>query len=111
MARPTVTEAAVKRARELAAQCETDRPVVTVSWEPPAHDNRRGSRGATIWTYTQGRWNVYVGDLHLAEGSTLETKKMHGLEFFFALPDDAPSLDKITIDYAEGDFVVDVRAI
>jgi hypothetical protein len=36
---------------------------------------------------------------------------MHGLEFFFALPDDAPPLGKITIDYAAGDFVVDVRAI
>ena len=106
MAHPTVTPAAMQRAKELAAQCETPRPVVVVTWEPPTHNNARGSRGETVWVHTKGRWTVSVGDLHVHENAALETTRLGGLEFLFVGTDPGMRLDKITIDYAEGDFVV-----
>ena len=106
MARPTVTAAALRKARELAAHSETGRPVVAVSWEPPAHDKKRGAGGETVWIHSKGTWSVFVGDMHFAQDAEVETTKIGGLEFFFCLPDPAPSLDDITIDYAEGEFIV-----
>jgi hypothetical protein len=112
MARPTVTAAAMQRARELAAQLALGRPVVAVSWEPPAHNNVRGSEGETIWVHTSGKWTVSVGDLQMNEDAEVETTRIGGLEFLFCgLPEDDPRLDEVTIDYADGEFVVRPRAI
>ena len=101
-----VTAAAMRRAQELAAQLARGRPVVAVSWQPPAHNNVRGSEGKTIWVHIEGKWTVSVGDLKVKPGTDLQTTRIGGLEFFFCVADDAPPLDKITIDYADGEFVV-----
>ena len=107
MAQPKVTAAAMQRARELMAQCETPRAVVAVSWEPPTHNNVRGSGGETRWVHTEGKWTVTVGDLHGQWGAKVPTTRLGGLEFLFCgVPEDDPRLDEITIDYADGDFVV-----
>jgi hypothetical protein len=106
MAQPTITAAAMQRARELVAQCETARPVVAVSWEPPAHNNIRGGGGETIWVHTEGKWTVSVGDLRVNKGADLKTTRIGGLEFLFCVPDSAPTLDKVTVDYAAGEFIV-----
>ena len=106
MARPIVTAAAMQKAQELAAELTRGRPVVTVSWEGAAHNNIRGKEGETIWVHTQGKWTVSVGNLHVRRGAELQTTRIGGLEFFFCVSDDSPSLDKITIDYANGEFVV-----
>jgi hypothetical protein len=83
MARPTVTAAAMQRAKELAAQIAPGRPVVAVSWEPPAHNNVRGSEGETIWVHTRGKWTVSVGELHVNEDADVEITRIGGVEFLF----------------------------
>src|SRR5688500_2547809 len=102
MARPTVTAAALQRAQELAGEVAAGQPVVAVSWEPPAHNNGRGSEGETIWVHTRGKWTVSVGELHVNEHADIEITRIGGLEFLFCgLPEDDPRLDELTIDYAD----------
>jgi hypothetical protein len=105
MAQPRVTAAAMQRARELTAQCKV-RPVVVVTWEPPTHNNIRGNRGDTNWVHTEGKWTVSVGDLQVNKDAEVKTTKMGGLEFLFTGTDLETRLDKLTIDYVDGDFVV-----
>jgi hypothetical protein len=111
MARPKVTEAALRKARELAAQSKNGRQVVGVSWQPPTYDNKRGSEGQTVWTHSHGKWTAFVGELKFVDKTHVTTRKIGGLEFFFALPNSGPSLDELTIDYADGEFIVTQRAI
>ena len=107
MARPTVTAAAMQRAQELAAQVAPGRPVVAVSWQPPAHNNVRGSEGATIWVHTEGKWTVSVGELHMNEDAAVEITRIGGLEFLFSgVAEEDPRLGELTIDYEDGEFVV-----
>ena len=106
MARPIVTATAMRKAQEMAAQSGRGRPVVTVSWERPAHNNVRGSEGETIWLHTVGKWTVSVGTLVVRKDAQLQTTKIGGLEFFFCISDDSPPVDKLTIDYADGEFIV-----
>jgi hypothetical protein len=106
MAQPKVTNAAMQRARELMAQCEAARPVVVVCWEPPSHNNIRGSNGDTVWVHTEGKWTVSVGDLHVNQGAEIKTTRLGGLEFLFRASDSEMPLNELTIDYVEGDFVV-----
>ena len=107
MARPTLTAAAMQRAQELAARVAHGRSVVAVSWEPSAHNNVRGSEGETIWVHTKGKWTVSVGELHVNQGSDVRLTRIGNLEFLFCgLPEDDPRLGELTIDYADGEFVV-----
>jgi hypothetical protein len=106
MAQPKVTAAALQRAKDLVAQLDAARPVVVVSWEPPTHNNIRGSAGETVWVNTEGKWTVSVGDLHVNEGAEVKTITLGGVEFFFSVPDVETRLDRLTVDYVGGDFVV-----
>ena len=106
MALPTVTAAALQWARELAAECKR-RPVVIVTWVPPASDNRRGPNGETIWTRgSRGEWSVHVADLDVEPGAEVPSLQIGGLEFLVVGRDRDQSLSGITIDYAEGHPVV-----
>src|SRR5437867_464037 len=99
MARPSVTAAAMQRAKELATRVAPGRAVVAVSWEAPAHNNVRGREGEPIWVHTRGKWTVSVGELHVNEGADVELTSIGGLEFLFCgLPQDDPSLGELTID-------------
>src|SRR3954465_4036068 len=106
MARPKVTAAALQRARELAAECN-ERPVVIVSWTGPSSDNRRGPSGENIWTHVStGQWSVQVTDLNVKNGAEVPTVNTGGLEFLLVGRDLEQSFSGITIDYADGQFVV-----
>ena len=106
MAQPTVTPAAMQRARDLAAQCDSDRPIVSVTWHPATHNNVRGAGGETIWAQTEGNWVVFVGDLRFMDETKFHPTKIDDLEFLFVGTDASVRLQELTIDYVEGQFVV-----
>lgn len=110
MALPRVTEAAVRRLRQLISECSTGRPIVAVIWVALAHDKKRGKDGETVWVEFQAHWKVLVGGWHLAaefdKGREPETSRIADLEFWFCPVPDAPSLEGKTIDYLSGELVV-----
>ena len=110
MALPTVTEAALRKMRDLVSKCMTERPIVAVIWVGPAHDKKRGKNGETLWVQFEAHWKVIVGDWRLAqdfdESHEPEMIKIADLEFWFCPVPDAPSLEGKTIDYQSGELVV-----
>jgi|SRR6185503_4325365 hypothetical protein len=110
MALPTVTQAAVRRIRQLVSDCTSERPIVAVIWVPPATDKKRGKDGETVWIDLEAHWKVFVGDFHLAEGFDESRKpeitRIAELDFWFCPAPEAPSLKGRTIDDVAGELVV-----
>ena len=110
MALPTVTEAALRRMRQLISESSTGRPIVAVIWVAPARDKKRGKNGETLWVEFQAHWKVSVGGWHFAEefdtSREPEITRIADLDFWFCPVPDAPSLEGKTIDYLSGELVV-----
>src|SRR5438094_6276990 len=111
MAAPQIAPAALAELRRLVKESSARRPVVSVSWERPWFDNKRGPDGETLWNrVSDGKWNVYVFDYEnprLPRRPDWPLTSVQGLEFVDQFFDPhGRELQRPLLDYEEGSFVL-----
>ena len=106
-----IAPAALAELRRLVMESSARRPVVSVSWERPWVDTKRGPNGETLWNrVSDGKWNVCVHDHenpHFPKPPDWPLTKVHELEFVDLFFDpQGRALQHPLLDYEKGSFVL-----